>query len=103
MGILTLLFISFLFLCFWLGPKQQKAVCSFSHESPPGPGDLPPPLLGFRVQLASQEDPVAGTPQLCAKLPGCLWQALLLAKAWDVDTSSHSPGLACQQTAGDHK
>lgn len=30
MEILTLLFISFLFLCSWLeGPKQQKAVCSF--------------------------------------------------------------------------
>lgn len=28
-----------------------------------------------------QEDPVAGTPQLSAKLPSCLWQALLLAKA----------------------
>lgn len=30
MEILTLLFISFLFLCSWLeGPKQQKTVCSF--------------------------------------------------------------------------
>lgn len=44
---------------------------------------------------------MAGTPQLSAKLPSCLWQALLLAKAWDVDISSHSPDLASQQTAGD--
>lgn len=44
---------------------------------------------------------MAGTPQLSAKLPSCLWQTLLLVKAWDVDISSHSPGLACQQAAGD--
>lgn len=67
MEILTGLFISFLSLCSWLeGPKLQK-LCSFSHECLPG--DLSPPQLGFRLELASQEDPEAGD---LSSVPSCL-------------------------------